>query len=103
KYVDSASPAWSVRHVPDRGRSDAISELAWCLRPHERETLEVTYVPIDDERALALARMWEKADLDARPSIQKQPDGTVSVTIDVAKEKPGLWYPMVLYWSSGAK
>ncbi|HVA50352.1 MAG TPA: hypothetical protein VNH11_28615 [Pirellulales bacterium] len=102
-YVDRASPAWSVRHVPPTMQPDAINGLTWCLRPRDRQTLDVTYIPTNGERAMTLAKVWEQRNLGAHPSIKVQAGGTISVRVDIETEKPGVWYPMVIYWSMGTK
>jgi hypothetical protein len=102
KYVDPAAPAWSLRHIRKKVPGQSVTGLTWCLKPHGRDVFEVTYLRIEGANARPVTNIWNKSyGLLAHPSIEEKADGTTVVSADIKKEKLGLWYPMVLYWSMG--
>lgn len=101
KYIDPAAPIWALRHIPPKLPGQLAAGVTWCLKPHARNVLEVTYTPIEGKDPLPLAQIWKAHDLDARPSIDEKSDGAVVLTIDLIKEKRQLWYAFPIYWSMG--
>jgi hypothetical protein len=107
KYVDTTSSTWGLRHIP-AVEAQKLAGLVWQTEPGGRPTFEAFYLPARGGDVKKPSQSWflkpsDDGELKMPPElgdqIQRLPDGTTKVTIELNQIGRSVDFPLFQLYS----